>query len=89
MTCLIVGTDRLGAAPRILSEYFGATNITHWSGRKKLPKRLPKGTRLIIVYSGFLNHDHMYKVKRLAKAENVEIKFVHRGLSELVKEGAA
>jgi len=89
MNCLLVGTDKLGAAPRILSEYFGATKIEHWSGRKKLPKKLPKDTKLIIIYSAFINHDHMFKVKRMAKAANVTIKFVHRGLSELVKVGVA
>jgi hypothetical protein len=90
MKCILLGTDKLGAAPRILNKLFGVTEVIHWSGRKKIPRTLPKDTKLIIVYSSFINHDHMFKVKNLAKSQGVTVKFVNRGLSELVhKEGVA
>lgn len=83
MTCVLVGTDRLGAAPRILKEQYGATEIIHWSGRKKVPKNIPRKTNLIIVYSSFISHEYMWAIKRLAKIHNIKIIFVNRGLSDL------
>ena len=34
MRCLVVGTDRLGAAPKILKNKFGVTEIIHWDARR-------------------------------------------------------
>ncbi len=83
MRCLIVGTDRLGAAPRTLKERFGVKEIIHWNGRKK-PRCNIKNLSLILVYTGFINHTTVHKVKKMAKQHNIKTIYVHRGLSELV-----
>lgn len=82
--CLIVGTDKLGAAPRILKEKLGVIEYEHWDGRqKKLPRKLPAGTDIILVYCGFISHEFLGWVKKLAKKNNVQTIFVNRGLAEL------
>lgn len=83
MKCLIVGTDRLGAAPTILKEKFDVNEVIHWSGRKK-PKCDLKNLDLIIVYTGFVNHSLMRNVKNMAKKNNIKTIYINRGLSELV-----
>lgn len=82
MKCLIVGTDRLGSAPKILKEKFGINEVIHWDGRKMPRNKLGK-LSLVLIYTGFINHATMQKVKKLAKQENIKIVYVRRGLSEL------
>ncbi|AEG14393.1 Uncharacterized conserved protein UCP020408 [Desulfofundulus kuznetsovii DSM 6115] len=82
--CLIVGTDRLGAAPAVLRQKFGVREVIHWDGRrKKLPESLPKGTDLIVVYTNFVRHALMWRVKELARETGVKVIWLRRGLSEL------
>lgn len=81
MRCLIVGTDRLGAAPEILKEKFGVTEVLHCDGRKKLKN--VKNLSLIVVYAGFASHAIVNQAKALAKKYNIKTVFVNRGLSEL------
>lgn len=83
MRCLIVGTDRLGSAPAILKEKFGIDEVIHWDGRKR-PKCSLKNLSLIVVYTGFVNHSLMHKVKKMAKKNNIRTIYINRGLSELV-----
>ena len=82
MRCLIVGTDRLGAAPAILKEKFNVEEFIHWDGRKKLKCNL-QNLSLIVVYTGFVNHSLMQQVKKMAKKNNIKTIYVNRGLSEL------
>lgn len=82
MKCLVVGTDRLGAAERILNEKYGVTEIIHWSGKKKHKGKIPD-VSLIVVYAGFVNHNLAKKVKQMAKTRAIPIKHINRGLSEL------
>ncbi|MEW6662856.1 MAG: DUF2325 domain-containing protein [Bacillota bacterium] len=90
MKCLIVGTDRLGAAPQILHRQLGVSSIVHWTGReKKLPEVLPKGLEVIVVYSQFTNHQLMWAVKKLAKKQGIKTIYIRRGLSELSQIGTA
>lgn len=81
MRCLIVGTDRLGAAPAILKEKFGVTETLHCDGRKKL--KHVKNLSLIVIYVGFASHTIVNQAKTLAKKNNIRTIFVNRGLSEL------
>ncbi|NHM28011.1 DUF2325 domain-containing protein [Desulfofundulus sp. TPOSR] len=84
MRCLVVGTDRLGAAPTILRQKFGVREVVHWDGRrKKLPESLPKGTCLVVVYTGFVCHALMHRVRELARKAGVKVVWLKRGLSEL------
>ncbi|SHJ45169.1 DUF2325 domain-containing protein [Desulfofundulus thermosubterraneus] len=84
MRCLIVGTDRLGAAPAILRQKFGVREIVHWDGRrKKLPESFPRGTGLVVVYTGFVNHTLMHRVRELARKAGIKVVWLKRGLSEL------
>lgn len=83
MKCLIVGTDKLGSAPDILKDKFGLTEYEHWTGRDRLPKQLPRNTKMVVVYSGYVRHDVMWAVKKMAKTSCVRLLFVKRGLSEL------
>lgn len=82
MRCLIVGTDRLGAAPSILKEKFGVQKIEHWNGRKKLKCNV-KNFDLIVIYTGFINHSAMEKVRKTAKKHKIRTIYLNRGLSEL------
>ncbi len=82
MRCLVVGTDRLGAAPKILKNKFGVTEIIHWDGKKKVQK-LPNRLSLILIYTGFANHAVVEKAKRLGKRYNIKTIYINRGLSEL------
>lgn len=82
--CLIVGTDRLGAAPTILKRKFGVREFVHWDGRRKrLPESLPKDTCLVVVYTGFVCHALMRRVRELAGKAGVKVVWLKRGLSEL------
>lgn len=83
MTCLIVGQEKLGKTKKILKEKYGVTKIEHWAKPSKLPQRLPKGTEMIILFSGYCSHELMWAVKKLAKANNLKITYVARGVSGL------
>lgn len=84
MRCLVVGTDKLGAAPKVLKEKYSVEKIIHWDGRnKKIPKKLPDKISLVVIYTSFVNHNLMWVVKKLAKKRNIRILFVNRGLAEL------
>jgi len=85
--CLIVGTDRLGAAERVLGEKLGVKGVVHWDGRrKKLPSRLPGGVGLVVIYTGFVRHSMMWRARELARKAGIQVIFLRRGLSELRQE---
>lgn len=84
MRCLIVGADRLGTAPAVLKQKYGVREIVHWNGRrKKLPESLPRGTNLVVVYTSFVNHSLMHRVRELVRKAGVKVIWLRRGLSEL------
>lgn len=82
MRCLVVGTDRLGSAPKILKQRFGVNEVIHWDGRKK-PRCDLSNLSMILIYTGFVNHAAMQKAKKIAKQHNIKVVYIHRGLSEL------
>lgn len=80
---LVVGADNLGATPKILRQNFGY-EVIHWNGRRaRPPSSLPKDVKLVLVYTGFVNHSLMRRVRELARKQGVKIFFASRGLSEL------
>ncbi len=82
MRCLIVGTDHLGAAAKILKKYFPIKEFIHWDGRKQIRCNL-KNIDLIVAYAGFINHITMWQIKKMAKKHGIRTVFINRGLSEL------
>jgi hypothetical protein len=82
--CLVVGCDRLGAKQNIICRQYGVDEIIHWDGRKsKLPNVLPKNTKIVLVYSGFISHKVMFAVRDMAKKARVQLVFLKRGLAEV------
>jgi hypothetical protein len=82
--CLVVGCDSLGAKHEILRAKFGVDEVIHWDGRKaKPPSYLPKGTKAVLIFTGFVNHATMHVVRELAKKQGVKTLFLRRGLAEL------
>ncbi|RJX17687.1 MAG: DUF2325 domain-containing protein [Desulforudis sp.] len=83
MTCLVVGTDSLGSAATVLRNRLGVQTVIHWDGRKRPPRDLPRKVNLVVVYAGFVSHALMRMVRDQAKARDIKMVFVSRGLSEL------
>jgi len=82
--CLVVGCDSLGTRLSLFRELFSVDEVIHWNGRSASPpEKLPKGTRVVVIYSGFVNHPFMYAVRKLAKKSGVRTVFLRRGLSEM------
>lgn len=82
--CLVVGANNLGAIPKVLRKNFGVYEVIHWSGRQaRPPNSLPKNVKMVLVYTGFVNHGLMRRVRKLARKRGVKVFFVSRGLSEL------
>ncbi|TEB04686.1 hypothetical protein Psch_03448 [Pelotomaculum schinkii] len=83
-SCLIVGSDRIGAAGRVLQNIYGVTEIVHWNGRRARPPTcLPKGVCLVIVVVGYVNHNYARRIKKLTNKADIPITYVSRGLSGL------
>lgn len=78
--CLVVGADHLGANSRF-EETFGAEKIMHWNGRGKHPNNLPNKVQVIIIFTGFVSHNVMWEIKRMAKSKGIRMVFLNRGLS--------
>lgn len=84
MQCLIVGADKIGAKKDFLARKFGVTKILHWDGRQKKLPPLPQ-VDLVLVLTGFVNHQLMNWVKKEAKRRNVRVVYLKRGVSELLQ----
>ncbi|MDA8235917.1 DUF2325 domain-containing protein [Desulfotomaculum nigrificans] len=83
MTCLIVGADSIGSKEKDLRD-MGFREVIHWNGRTlREPKQLPSRIHLVVVITGFINHNYMHKVKKLAKKSGIRVIYIKRGLSEL------
>jgi hypothetical protein len=68
----------------VLKRKFGVREVVHWDDRrKKLPESLPRDTGLVVVYTGFVNHTLMHRVRELARKARVKVIWFRRGLSEL------
>lgn len=84
MSVLVVGGDR-GGVYREQLQALGYPVVAHWSGRNgsDCHRKIPDGTRLVVVLIGYVNHGLARKVRRLAKEMAVEIVF-SRSISGLV-----
>ncbi len=84
MNALLIGADRLGNIPSLLSEK-GIEEFTHWDGRKKGMRKMkvPSGTDMIIVFTDFIEHRLTEKIKEIAKEEAIPCIFSRRAVSDL------
>ncbi|WP_129599050.1 DUF2325 domain-containing protein [Anaerophilus nitritogenes] len=87
MTALIVGGDRLGNIPEVLSQQ-GIHDYIHWAGRKKgmRKKDLPGNIDMIIVLYDFIEHNLVNIIKRESKNLDVPCIFAKRATSDLSKK---
>lgn len=74
MNALIVGADRLGNIPEVLSA-FGISIAAHVSGRDSTHQRrtapLPSGIQMVILFTDFLGHNVMQRFREAASREGV------------------
>lgn len=84
MNALLIGADRLGNIPALLSEK-GISEFTHWDGRKKGMRnmKVPSNTDMIIVFIDFIEHRLTEKIKEVAKEESIPCIFSRRAVSDL------
>lgn len=74
MNAMLVGADRLGNIPKLLSDW--DISITqHVTGRHASDQRkshgLPRDTDLLILFTDFLGHNVMRHFRNLAQAEGI------------------
>lgn len=84
MTALVVGGDKLGNIPFVLSEE-GITDYIHWNGRKKGMRRMiiPKNIDMVIVLYDYLEHNLAKIIKKEIKEVSVPCVFAKRSVSDL------
>ncbi|WDV47197.1 DUF2325 domain-containing protein [Clostridiaceae bacterium M8S5] len=87
MTALIVGGDKLGNIPQVLTDN-GVDDYIHWSGRKKISynKEIPSNIDIVIVLYDFINHNTAGAVKKMTKNMNIPCIFSKRACSDLMKK---
>lgn len=87
MNAMLVGADRLGNIPQILSE-LGIQVRHHVSGRvpahQKTGAALPKNLDLLILFTDFLNHNAMRTYRSRAQAQGIRVIACRRSASCLV-----
>lgn len=85
-TVLVVGGDRLGTITDLLHGE-GFRDIHHVTGRKSSQTKLkiPADTKMIVVFTDFVNHNLSVHIKHQAKVKNVPILFCKRSCSSIVK----
>jgi hypothetical protein len=83
---LVIGGDRLGNITELLHGR-GYRQIYHVSGRKhsQYKVHIPVDTKMIVVFTDFVNHNLSWHVKHQAKAKNVPILFCKRSCASMVK----
>ena len=74
MNAMLVGADRLGNIPKLLSDW--NIRITqHITGRhasdQRKPQGLPKNTELLILFTDFLSHNVMRHFRNLAQSQGI------------------
>lgn len=74
MDALLVGADRLGNIPTILSN-FGIRIAAHISGRDTTHQRrsgnLPAGIEVVILFTDFIGHNVMQRFREAANRQGV------------------
>lgn len=84
MTALIVGGDKLGNIPDVLTER-GIQEYIHWPGRKKgmRKKSIPANVDMIIVFVDYIEHNLSEIIKEQSKTMNIPCVFSKRACSDL------
>ncbi|NMF88060.1 DUF2325 domain-containing protein [Aromatoleum petrolei] len=86
MDALIVGADRLGNIPNVLSE-FGIRIAGHVSGRETAHQRrtatLPAGIEMVILFTDFLGHNVMQRFREAASKEGAAVVCCRRSVCAL------
>jgi len=86
MDALIVGADRLGNIPNVLSE-FGIRIVGHVSGRETAHQRrtasLPVGIGMVILFTDFLGHNVMQRFREAASKEGAAVVCCRRSVCAL------
>lgn len=86
MNALVVGADRLGNIPELLSEY-GIRISAHVSGRDRAHQRaagaLPSGISMVILFTDFLGHNVMRSYRDAAQREGVRLVCCRRSVCAL------
>lgn len=86
MNALIVGADRLGNIPDVLSG-FGIRIAAHVSGRDTAHQRrnapLPAGVGMVILFTDFLGHNVMQRFREAASREGAVVVCCRRSVCAL------
>lgn len=84
MTALIVGGDKLGNIPKVLSEN-GINDYIHWTGRKKgfRNKKIPTNIDMIIVLYDYIEHNLTKLIKEQSRSLNIPCVFSKRACTDL------
>lgn len=86
MKALLVGADRLGNIPQVLTEY-GISILRHVSGRDPSAQRaergMPAGTELLILFTDFLGHNVMRGYREAAKRQGLRVVACRRSTCSL------
>ncbi|BAL24125.1 DUF2325 domain-containing protein [Azoarcus sp. KH32C] len=86
MNALLVGADRLGNIPDVLSE-FGISIAAHVSGRETAHQRrsapLPMGIEMVILFTDFIGHNVMQRFRDAASREGIAFVCCRRSVCAL------
>lgn len=86
MKALLVGADRLGNIPQVLTEY-GISVLRHVSGRCPAAQRaepaLPVGAELLILFTDFLGHNVMRGYRDAARRNGMRVVACRRSTCSL------
>jgi hypothetical protein len=87
MSILVIGGDKIEAISGVLYD-LGATNITHWVGRKNslTHKSIPKDVECLVMLTSFLKHNAMTFFKKEAKKRDIPVVFAKRSVSCVYNE---
>ncbi len=86
MKALVVGADRLGNIPQLLTEY-GISVMRHVSGRdpssQRADRAVPSGVDLLILFTDFLGHNVMRSYRDAARRQGLRVLACRRSTCSL------
>jgi hypothetical protein len=86
MKALLVGADRLGNIPQVLTEY-GISVMRHVSGRdpsaQRADRSVPAGAELVIMFTDFLGHNVMRGYRDAARRQGLAVVACRRSTCSL------
>lgn len=86
MKALVVGADRLGNIPQLLTEY-GISVMRHVSGRdpssQRADRAVPSGVDLLILFTDFLGHNVMRGYRDAARRQGLPVLACRRSVCSL------